>query len=211
MGARSTKIRVLISAGPTREYIDPVRFISNDSSGMMGFALAQAARDMDCQVTLVTGPVSLPTPEGVTRVDVVSAGQMYREVMRRAPRSDLIIMAAAVADWRPRRMLKEKLKKGPVPPRIELTRTPDILEELGRKKRPNQRLVGFALETRNLEQNAREKLRRKGCGWVVANTADAIGAETSRAILISRGGKRIKLPKLPKEDLAYIILSNVLS
>ncbi|MFA4973987.1 MAG: phosphopantothenoylcysteine decarboxylase [bacterium] len=205
------KLRVLITAGPTREYIDPVRFISNDSSGMMGFALAAAARDMDCLVTLISGPVALKTPEGITRVDVVSAEQMYREVKKRAAKADVVIMAAAVADWRPRRMLKEKMKKGPIPPNIELVRTHDILMEIGKRRRPQQRIVGFALETKNLEENAREKLRRKGCSWVVANTQDAIGALASRAILFSRSGKRVRLPKLPKEDLAYVILSNVLS
>ena len=210
-GGQAAWARVLISAGPTREYIDPVRFISNDSSGRMGFALAVAARDMGCRVTLVAGPVDIETPEGVERVEVVSAGQMHREVMRRAPRADVVIMAAAVADWRPRRMVKEKMKKGPKPPVIELVRTRDILEELGRKKRPHQILVGFALETERLEEHAREKMKRKGCNWVVANTADAIGAKTSRALLLSRRGTRVKLPILPKEDLAYLILSNVLS
>jgi len=210
-GKGKRKLRVLITAGPTREYIDPVRFISNDSSGMMGFALAAAARDMDCLVTLISGPVALKTPEGVTRIDVVSAEQMYREVKKRAAKSDVIIMAAAVADWRPRRMLKEKMKKGPIPPDIELVRTHDILMEIGKRRRPNQRVVGFALETKNLEENAREKMRKKGCSWVVANTQDAIGAAASRAILFSRSGKKIKFPRLPKEDLAFRIMSHVLA
>jgi len=208
---RKSWLTVLVTAGPTREYIDPVRYISNDSSGRMGFALATAARDMDCDITLVSGPVALETPEGVARVDVVSAQQMHREVMKRARKADLIIMAAAVADWRPRRMAKEKMKKATTAPKIALVKTPHILEEVGKKKRPHQILVGFALETKKLEERAREKLKKRGMDWVVANTADAIGAKASRAVLVGRGGKRLRMPKLPKEDLAYVILSHVLS
>ena len=208
---RGDWVRVLIAAGPTREYIDPVRYISNDSSGRLGFALAMAAVDMDCHVTLVSGPVALEEPEGVIRVDVVSAQQMHREIMKRAPKSDVIIMAAAVADWRPRRMAKEKMRTAVASPKIDLVRTPHILEELGKKRKPHQVLVGFALETTKLEERAREKLKRKGCSWIVANTAKAIGAKASKAVLFSRSGKRIRLPRLPKEDLAYVILSHIFS
>jgi phosphopantothenoylcysteine decarboxylase/phosphopantothenate--cysteine ligase len=203
------RIRVLITAGPTREYLDPVRYISNESSGLMGFALAEAAADLGCDVILVAGPVSLEAPHGVKRVDVVTAREMHREVMRFAPKSDVIVMAAAVADWRPARVSREKIRKTHER-MLELVENPDILEELGRRKRPGQTLVGFALETGGVERHAREKMRAKRCDWIVANHARAIGAPSSNAILISRKGKRVALPKLLKEDLAVMILTEVI-
>ncbi len=205
--------RVLVTAGPTREYIDPVRYLSNDSSGQMGFALARAAAHLGGEVTLVAGPVELATPEGITRIDVLSARDMHAQVKRLAPKMDLIIMAAAVADWRPRRMAKQKRKKtvGPSNHRtIELIENPDILTELGKRKPSHQILVGFALETKDLERNARKKLKVKACDWIVANHANVIGAKTARALLIPSEGKKIALPQLPKEDLALVILSHVL-
>lgn len=206
-------IRVLITAGPTREYIDPVRYLSNDSSGRMGFALAQAAVRMGYKVALIAGPVSLPTPDGVKRIDVVSAPEMRRAVLAHAPKADVIIMAAAVSDWRPAKTSLKKIKRtnGRTDERtLLLKETPDILAELGRKKRPGQILVGFALETESLEKNAREKLARKKCDWIVANTASAIGSKSSRAILLSRDGRRIPLPRMPKDNLAFTILSYIL-
>ncbi|MFH0799217.1 MAG: phosphopantothenoylcysteine decarboxylase [Pseudomonadota bacterium] len=218
------KLRILITAGPTREYIDPVRYISNDSSGQMGFALARAAAHLGFRVDLIAGPVALPTPEGAIRIDVASTLEMRREVMRLAPRADVIVMAAAVSDWRPARFSRKKIKRsktglpppsppykgGEMPHAIPLIENPDILLELGKRKKPNQILIGFALETDDLEKNARGKLARKNCDWIVANPACAIGARVSRALLISRSGKKIALPLLPKEDLAIVILSHIL-
>ncbi len=240
MKKRPQKFRVLVTAGPTREHIDPVRYLSNDSSGQMGFALAAAAREFGCDVTLVAGPVALATPPGVRRIDVVTARQMRREVMRLAAKANVVIMAAAVADWRPAHTLKRKWKRRGtmsyvstlvrsyvskttkglrkyqrtnVPtyqPTITLVENPDILAELGKKKKPLQTLVGFALETDHLGRNAREKLERKNCDWIVANSATAIGARKSRAILLNANGQRIPLPRLPKQDLAVVILSHIL-
>ncbi len=206
-------LKILVTAGPTREYLDPVRYLSNDSSGQMGFALAQVAAEFGAAVTLIAGPVALPTPKKVKRIDVVSAAEMHRAVLRQAPRSDVIIMAAAVSDWRPAKVSKGKLKKtiGPSDHRtIGLISNPDILADLGRRKRPGQLLAGFALETHDLERNARSKRKRKNCDWIVANAATAIGARVSRALLLGSEGQRIALPQLPKEDLAVLILSHLL-
>lgn len=211
MGAKP--LRILVTAGPTREYLDPVRYLSNDSSGQMGFALAQVAAEFGAAVTLIAGPVSLPTPKGVKRIDVVSACEMHRAVLKQAPRSDVILMAAAVADWRPAKASKAKIKKtvgASCHRAIALTANPDILAELGRRKKPEQLLAGFALETNDLERNARSKLTRKRCDWIVANAAKAIGASSSRALLLGAHGERIPLPRLPKEDLAVLILSHLL-
>lgn len=202
-------MNVLITAGPTREYLDPVRYISNESSGKMGFAFAQAVRTFGADVTLVAGPVALETPRGVTRIDVVSAEEMRRAVMRLARNADVIIMAAAVADARPRRHFTHKLKK-PLKP-IQLSPTPDILAELGSIKRDDQVLVGFALETSHMIARATKKLRTKGCDWIVANTERAVGAAASQATLISQAGAIIRLPLLPKHDLAMMILSHILA
>ena len=203
--------RILITAGPTREYIDPVRYISNDSSGQMGFALARAAAELGLDVALIAGPVNLPTPEGVKRTDVISAREMQRAAMKLAKRADVIVMAAAVADWRPARPATGKIKKTARAPSIALIENPDILAELGRRRKAGQVIIGFALETSQLEENARKKLSRKGCDWIVANSASAIGARASRAVLLGKPGHRIPLPKLPKDDLAVVILSHVLA
>jgi phosphopantothenoylcysteine synthetase/decarboxylase len=202
-------MQILIAAGPTREYIDPVRYISNDSSGKMGFALAQAAHELDADVTLVTGPVDLKTPKGVERIDVVSCNDMKRTIMRHTKKADVIIMAAAVADFKPTRRSKNKLKK-PIK-QIKLTQNPDILNELGKIVREDQTLIGFALETGNVIANAKKKLKSKGCDWIVANRHTSIGADQSKATLIPRKGRTISLPKLPKHDLAMVILSHVLT
>lgn len=208
------RFHVLVTAGPTREYLDPVRYLSNDSSGQMGFALARAAVHLGFRATLVSGPVSLETPKGVRRIDVVSAREMRTAVLKQAPRADLIVMCAAVADYRPKRFSRGKIKKAvsrPYDLTITLTENADILAELGRGKKPHQTLVGFALETHRLERNARKKMQRKHCDWIVANAASTIGARVGRALLLNRTGRRIPLPRLPKDDLAIVILSHIAS
>ena len=202
-------MNILITAGPTREYLDPVRFISNDSSGKMGFALAEAARVLGAEVTLVTGPTSLPTPKGVTRIDVVTCKEMHTAVKRFSRKADIIIMAAAVADMKPARYSKKKIKK-PIAS-IRLAPNPDILEDLGKIKGDDQILVGFALETQDMIANAKKKLRKKNCDWIVANKHTSIGADESKATLIPHKGKNIALPSLPKHDLAMVILSHILA
>jgi phosphopantothenoylcysteine decarboxylase/phosphopantothenate--cysteine ligase len=160
--------RVLITAGPTREAIDPVRYISNHSSGKMGFALAQAAVDAGAQVTLIAGPVALRTPERVTRVDVESAQQMFDAVMTRIAQCDVFIAAAAVADYRPAQAVSEKIKKQNAELTLTLVRNPDIVATVA-QSRPKPFTVGFAAETQNVGEYARDKLERKNLDLIVAN------------------------------------------
>ena len=205
-------LRILIAAGPTREYIDPVRYISNDSSGRMGFALAAAAKKIGADVTLISGPVNLETPKGVKRIDVISATDMRKKAFKLSDVSDVIIMAAAVADYRPAILSTQKIKKAARQKKktIRLLRNPDILAELSKRKRHDQLIVGFAVETDKLEQNALKKLKQKKCDWIIANRHTVIGSDKGRAIMFSRGGRRIVLPELPKEELAFIMLSHLL-
>jgi len=183
-------VPVLVTAGPTREMLDPVRFISNPSSGRMGFALAEAARDRGAQVTLIAGPVELQRPWGVRVVDVVSADELAQAVDRQLDGVRVVVMAAAVADQRPASRAHQKVKKKPGKETLELVRTPDILAGLGaRPKHPL--LVGFAAETEDVEKNAREKLARKNLDLIVANdVADAFGKERNRVVVLGKDGER---------------------
>ncbi len=202
-------LRVLITAGPTREYFDPVRFLSNPSSGKMGYALAEEACLRGASVTLVTGPVSIPPPPRVKVVAVVSAEEMFRAVMKEAPRSDVILMCAAVSDYRPASFSKKKLKKTGKPLDLKLVRTPDILRELGRRKRPGQLLVGFAAETHRVETYARKKLREKNLDAIIANrvggSRTGFQSDTNVALLLSASGKRKRLPSMTKKKMAAAI------
>jgi phosphopantothenoylcysteine decarboxylase/phosphopantothenate--cysteine ligase len=202
--------RVLVTAGPTREPIDPVRYLSNYSSGKMGYAVAEEARDRGAAVTLVSGPVALAAPVGVEVVRVTTARQMQRAVAEAAARADAVIMAAAVADFRPARAAATKLRRGAGPPELRLAPTPDILREL--PARPGLVKVGFALETGPGLAAARRKLVEKGCDLVVLNDptrADsAFGGETNRVTLVdARGAER--LPTLTKREVAGRILDRV--
>ena len=167
---------VLVSAGPTQEALDPVRFLSNHSSGKQGYAIAQAARELGAEVCLVSGPVSLNTPEGVERVDIVSAEELFEAIKEKAADSDYIIMAAAVGDYRPEFIAEHKIKKSGDTLVLELVKNPDILAWLGEHKKENQVLCGFAMETENLEANAREKLEKKNCDLLIANNLFTPGA-----------------------------------
>ena len=205
-------MHILVSAGPTREKIDAVRFISNRSSGRMGYAIAEAAARAGHEVTLVSGPVTLPRPDGVELVMVESASEMAAAIHDRAPLAEVIIMAAAVADYRPADPVEHKLKKQPGDLVLRLERTEDILESLGRNKRPDQLLVGFAAETDDLEQNAMDKLRRKNLDWIAANRVeDGFGTTTNALILFHRSGVRFALGSAPKPMLAAQMLELVLS
>jgi phosphopantothenoylcysteine decarboxylase/phosphopantothenate--cysteine ligase len=186
--------RVLVTAGPTREHLDPVRFLSNPSSGKMGFALARAAARRGAQVTLVTGPVALPDPAGLRTVRVESAQQMSEACEAAAEGMDLFVGAAAVSDYRPRQALEQKMKKGEGDETLVLTRTPDILGSMGERfaGRPGAPvLVGFAAETQEVVANARAKLRRKRCDLVVANRVGQPGAgfasDANRVTLVAAG------------------------
>jgi phosphopantothenoylcysteine decarboxylase/phosphopantothenate--cysteine ligase len=201
---------LLVTAGPTREHLDPVRFISNRSRGKMGFAIAGAARTRGHDVTLIAGPVALATPPGVLRLDVVSARDMLAAVRERLPAADALIMVAAVADWRPRRCSDLKLKKRDMHPVLELEANPDILAAMGPLK--GERLfVGFAAETGDPLPEARRKLAAKGLDLIVANDvaqADAgFGVDTNRVTLIARDGTVTPLPVLSKEAVAERIVA----
>ncbi|MCO4773658.1 MAG: bifunctional phosphopantothenoylcysteine decarboxylase/phosphopantothenate--cysteine ligase CoaBC [Deltaproteobacteria bacterium] len=205
--------RVLVSAGPTREHVDPVRFLSNPSTGRMGFAVARAAARRGAHVTLVAGPVSLPTPDGVHRVDVESAQEMRDALGAEFTTTDLLVMTAAVADFRPASITTHKLRKSEVgeTPSLALERTDDILAGLSAVA-TGQVLVGFAMETSNLAESARGKLERKGLDLVVANhlhTAGAgFGTETNVVVLVSKDSTD-ELPLLSKDAVAERILDRV--
>ena len=207
--------RVLVTAGPTQEAMDPVRFLSNHSTGKMGYAVAARAAMRGADVTLVSGPTALDTPEGVQRVDIVSARDMYDAVLSRADRQDMIIKAAAVGDYRPAETASEKLKKGEGEMTVALARNPDILAELGRRKHPGQLLCGFAMETQNLLDNAADKLSRKNCDMLVANSlrdkGAGFGTDTNVATLLFADGRRETPPLMSKEDLADVILDRLLA
>lgn len=180
--------RVLVTAGPTREHLDPVRYLSNESSGAMGWALAEAARDAGARVTLVAGPTGRPAPRGVRTISVVSARDMLAAARRAARRVDVIIGAAAVADWRPARTARAKLKKGRAAPFLRLVPNPDVLATLARAARPGVRRAGFALETGRLIAHAREKMRQKNLDLIVANSPSSLGGARTRAYLLTPDG-----------------------
>jgi phosphopantothenoylcysteine decarboxylase / phosphopantothenate---cysteine ligase len=195
--------RVLITAGPTRERIDPVRFVSNRSSGKMGFAVAQAAHEAGATVVLVAGPVSLATPAGVARVDVESAADMLAAVLRELPGTDIFISTAAVADYRPARAAEQKIKKGAESMELAMERTADVLATVAaRADRPY--VVGFAAETEAVEQNARTKLMKKNLDMIAANEVGhdkAFDCEDNQLIVLSRNGRH-ELPRAGKLTLA---------
>jgi phosphopantothenoylcysteine decarboxylase/phosphopantothenate--cysteine ligase len=204
--------RVLVTAGPTREEIDPVRFISNHSSGKMGYALARQAHLLGAEVTLVTGPCALPVPYGVCVKRVESAQQMREAVLELLPQTDIVIKAAAVADYRPRLRAAAKVKKVTTELSIELERNPDILSEIGENK-GDRTLVGFAAETDDLVQHAADKLKRKNLDLIVANDVSQEGAgfnvDTNIAKLLYRDGRVEDVPLMGKGELALVILERV--
>jgi phosphopantothenoylcysteine decarboxylase/phosphopantothenate--cysteine ligase len=206
-------VRVLVSAGPTWEPLDPVRFLGNRSSGRMGFAIAAEAARRGASAELVAGPVALATPPGVGRIDVETAEAMRAAMLERARVADLVVMAAAVADYRPRRASPRKLRKEDGPPRVELETNPDILAELGAL--PGARvLVGFAAETEDVLARAAAKLRRKGADYLVANDVSrgdiGFGSDFNEVIVLARdGGEPLRLPRQTKESLAAALLDHV--
>lgn len=205
--------RVLISAGPTKEALDPVRFLSNHSSGKQGFAIARAARDLGADVTLVAGPVSLETPEKVERIDIVSARDLEAAMKSHAPEADFVIMAAAVADYRFADTHEQKMKKSSDRIALEFVKNPDILAGLGREKRDDQVLCGFAMETENLDENARHKMLAKNCDLLVANNLRTEGAgfqtDTNIVTLMTPESSE-HLGLQSKEQLGHTILMRML-
>ncbi|HSF38364.1 MAG TPA: bifunctional phosphopantothenoylcysteine decarboxylase/phosphopantothenate--cysteine ligase CoaBC [Thermoanaerobaculia bacterium] len=196
---------VLVTAGPTHEPVDPVRFLGNRSSGRMGFALAAEAARRGARVILVAGPVALATPPGARRIDVVTAREMEQAVHEHAPGADLVVMTAAVADFRPRDPAATKIKKERGLPAIELAENPDILAGL-RRVAPGAVLVGFAAETDDLEKNARAKLAKKGADFLVANDVSrpdiAFESEANEVTVFRREGDPVFFPRRPKSELA---------
>jgi phosphopantothenoylcysteine decarboxylase/phosphopantothenate--cysteine ligase len=198
--------RVIVTAGPTREPLDPVRFFTNRSSGKMGYALAEAARGAGAEVVLISGPVSLETPQGVRRVDVGTAAEMLDAVLCELPLADVVIKAAAVADYRPAEVADHKMKKNGEELVVRLERTPDIAEEVGRRKQPHQLLVGFAAETDHVAAYAQDKLKRKNMDLIVANDVTQPGAgfegDTNIVTVYDREGEVLRLPMLSKREVA---------
>jgi len=203
-------MRFLITAGPTREYLDPVRYLSNASTGRMGAALAEAAKRAGHRVTLVLGPAEVRPPEVDDLVRVTSAREMFDAVEARFEACDALLAAAAVADYRPAAPSAEKIRKGTARLTLDLEQTPDILAEMGRRRRPGQVLVGFCLESEDLQARARAKLDAKGLDLVVANSPAAIGADRQDALLIRRDGAADRLTAVTKAELAQRILAAVI-
>lgn len=206
--------KFLITAGPTREEIDPVRYISNHSSGKMGYALARSAQRRGAQVLLISGPTALTAPERVHVINVTSAAEMHHEVMTHAAEYDVVIKAAAVADYRPVVRNSTKIKKKSDAATIELVKNPDILAELGTMK-PRPFLVGFAAETDALTENAAKKMREKSLDMIVANDVSqpdaGFNVDTNRALLFFRDGASSTCELMPKAQLAEVILDHVIT
>lgn len=204
---------VLVSAGPTREDLDPVRYITNRSSGKMGYAVAEAAAKRGAKVILISGPVILETPAGVERVDVRTAEEMRRAVGERFREASIAVLAAAVSDYRPAELRAEKIKKSNTPLAISLEPTTDILAEVATRK-GQKIVVGFAAETDQVAENARKKLASKNADLMVANDVTAEGAgfdsDTNVVTLFSRDGRDLALPKMPKSEVAERVLDEVL-
>lgn len=208
-----TGLNVLVSAGPTREALDPVRFITNHSSGKMGYAIAGAAATRGAHVTLVSGPVAITPPADADIVSVESAEDMYNAVTDRAGKNDIIIMAAAVADYTPLHYSDQKIKKSDSDYSLELARTKDILKALGEIKEKNQTLCGFAMETENILENARKKLISKKADIIAANTANGentgFKTDTNILTLITKNNETT-LPLMTKEECAHRLLDAIL-
>ena len=201
---------VLVTAGPTHEPIDPVRYIANRSSGKQGFAIAAAAAALGARVTLVSGPVYLPTPPGVDRIDVETAREMAEAVKAALP-ADVGIMVAAVADWRADNVAQEKIKKrGSAPPALLLTENPDILATVSSGRQRPKLLVGFAAETENVLDHAAEKRKRKGADWIIANdvSGSVMGGELNMVHIVSAKGIE-DLPEMPKDQVARTIMQRI--
>ncbi len=208
------KLNILITAGPTIETIDPVRYISNYSSGKMGYALALACVKAGHHVTLISGPTRLDKPKNLHFIAVDSARQMHEAVLKHFEHSDLVFKVAAVADYRVQNVHHKKIKKSQQTLILKLVKNPDILKDLGQRKRKDQILVGFAAETHSGITYARKKLKEKNLDWIVLNEISkkniGFGSDLNQVTLIASDGKKIVLPSLPKDQVAKAILNAVL-
>jgi len=198
----------LITAGPTHEYLDSVRYISNASSGKMGYVLAEVAQRRGAKVILISGPTNITPPQGVNTIFVESALDMEKEVAKYVPRSDVVIASAAVSDYRPEKREKEKIKTNLQRKSINLIRNPDILGQLGKQK-DAKCLIGFALETRDLEKNAQEKLKEKNLDIIIANAPRAMSRDEATVKIFTKSGKKVFLREMKKEKIAERILSEL--
>jgi len=207
--------RILVTAGPTEEPLDPARVLTNRSSGRMGVAVARRAHARGAMVTLVAGPMQVSPPAGVRHVAVRTAREMLARVMEEFPQSDVVIKAAAVADFRPAVTRTAKLKKGDMKPTLRLVKNPDILEGLGKKKKPGQILVGFAAETHDALENGRAKLKKKNLDMLVLNDVTKPGAgfdcDTNIVTFLHRSGQEERMDLMPKERVADLILDRVMA
>ena len=203
---------VLVSAGPTQEALDPVRFLSNHSSGKQGYAIAKAAKALGANVTLVAGPTALEDLKDVNMVHVTSAQDMFDAITSRLDDQNYIIMAAAVADYRPEMVADQKIKKSDEEVTFHFVKNPDILAYIGQHKKENQVICGFAMETQNLEENARKKLESKNCDMLIANNLFTRGAgfqTDTNVVTLLRKNETKHLPKCSKEELGYKILETM--
>lgn len=204
--------KILITAGPTQEAIDPVRYITNHSSGKMGYSIAKAARDRGADVTLVSGPVNLEKISGIKTIDVISADDMYRAVMDNVESSDIIIKSAAVADYKPSNVSDQKIKKDDDDLSIPLSRTKDIALSIGKVKN-NRVFVGFAAETENVIENGKKKIAKKNFDFIVCNDISKAGAgfksDTNIITIIDKNGKVSSLEKMLKSEVAEVILDKI--
>ena len=210
--SKTSSLRCLITAGPTHEYIDPVRYISNPSSGKMGFALARAALEIGWSVGLVSGPVQIEEPEGAILYPVVSAESMYHQVDALFDACDICIMSAAVSDFTPTEYSEQKVKKSIADRSLKLTQTVDILKTLSQRK-SGQFIVGFAAETENIEANARRKLEEKGCDWIIANAVGrdgtGFGSDENTITLYKKDGSQCDYGLTSKLALARTIVQAI--
>lgn len=206
--------KALVTAGPTYEAIDPVRFIGNHSSGKMGYALAETLQKLGAEVTLVSGPSSLPFPKDVKSIAVVSADQMLTHCLEQFPSTDITVMSAAVADYRPKNIAKNKIKKRDAELSIELEKTTDILSMLGSQKKPGQLLIGFALETTNELENAKDKLIRKNLNFIVLNSLQDKGAgfagDQNKITILTPEGEQIPFELKSKAEVAMDICKEII-
>jgi phosphopantothenoylcysteine decarboxylase / phosphopantothenate---cysteine ligase len=206
--------KILITAGPTVELIDPVRYISNHSTGKMGYAIAEKAAEMGANVTLISGPVTIEAPTGIKVIKVTNAAEMLKEALKEAKKYDIAILSAAVADYTPKIFSSTKIKKSTESFNLELSKTADIAAELGKIKKINQKLIGFALETNNELSNAKEKLKRKNFDAIVLNSLNEKGAgfgnDTNKISIIDKNNKTKHFELKSKKEVAFDILNYIL-
>ena len=205
-------MKFVVTAGPTREPIDPIRFLSNRSSGKMGYAISSAAIKEGHEVTLISGPVALSSPPGASLIQVTTSDEMYEAVHRALAKTDVLVMCAAVADYKPALIAKEKLKKRDEPLSLELIPTRDILKSLPKTR--DYFVVGFAAETNEVEKHAREKLRHKNCDMIVANdvsdSASGMESDENAVTIFLRNGEMKKISRAPKEKIARALVKIIL-